>query len=55
MNDVARIISKDVEVTNGVIHVIDHVLDPILRTVKDVVDNEQNYTIFREALKLRYG
>lgn len=52
VNDVARIISKDVEVTNGVIHVIDHVLDPILRTVKDVVDNEQNYTIFREALKL---
>lgn len=52
VNDVARIVSKDVEVTNGVIHVIDKVLDPVLRTLKDVVETEPSYSIFREALRL---
>lgn len=52
VNDYARIISKDVEVINGVIHVVDKVLDPVLRTVKDIVGAEPSYSIFSEALRL---
>lgn len=52
INDYARIISKDIEVTNGVLHIIDKVLDPILRTVRDIVADDKSYSVFYEALTL---
>lgn len=52
VNDSSRIVQRDIEVINGYLHKIDKVLDPITESVWDLINKNDNYSIFREALKL---
>ena len=51
VNDTALIVRKDIEVINGYLHQLNRVLDPITRTVWDVLETTDNYSIFREAVR----
>ena len=48
----SRIIVKDIEVTNGYIHVIDKVLSPSTATVGDLVMNTPNTSFFGRLLDI---
>lgn len=52
VNDTALIIRKDITALNGYIHKIDRLLDPITISVWDIINGNENYSIFREAIKL---
>lgn len=52
VNDASLIIRKDIEAINGYMHKIDRLLDPITESVWDLIAKEENYSIFREAIKL---
>lgn len=52
VNDNALIVRRDIEVINGYLHKIDQVLDPIVRTVWDIISENPNYSIFKEAVVL---
>jgi uncharacterized surface protein with fasciclin (FAS1) repeats len=51
VNDVARVIERDVVTVNGIIHVLDHVIEPIFETVWDIVRNDNKFSIFSAALE----
>lgn len=52
VNDTALIIEKDIEVINGYIHILERVLEPIMTSVWDVLNRDENgFTIFRDAVK----
>ncbi|MDE6451813.1 MAG: fasciclin domain-containing protein, partial [Odoribacter sp.] len=51
VNDTALIIRKDIEVINGYLHQLDRVLDPITETVWDLLRENENYSIFRQAVE----
>lgn len=51
VNDTALIVVKDIEVINGCLHQLNAVLDPITRTVWDVLNTTEDYSIFRDAVK----
>jgi uncharacterized surface protein with fasciclin (FAS1) repeats len=48
----ARIIDRDIRVSNGYIHVVDRTLDPVTRDIYTVVSSDPSYTIFAEGLAL---
>lgn len=48
----SKIIEKDVEVENGYIHVIDHVISPSNATVGDLIESTENMQFFGELLQL---
>src|SRR5690606_7191416 len=50
VNQNSLILQKDINVHNGVIHVIDNVLDPIRSGVVEVVSKEPEFSLFYEAL-----
>lgn len=50
INNYARIIVKDQEAINGTLHKIDKVLNPVIETVWDLINNDR-YSIFRDAIK----
>jgi len=50
LNKKAFIIKRDINVSNGWIHHIDHTLEPITATVFEVIDNMEGYEIFAEGL-----
>lgn len=52
VNSYGRIIEKDIVRTNGYIHVISEVLEPVTETVKEWLQAGQRYSIFLEAVKL---
>lgn len=41
---------KDIEAANGVIHILDHVLEPITESVWDALEANPSYSIFAEAI-----
>ena len=45
------LLQSDVAVGNGIIHVIDHVLQPAKFTVAQLIENDPKYAIFTQALK----
>jgi len=45
------IIEKDIRVSNGIIHCLDRMLEPITMTVWDIVSGNTRYSIFTDALK----
>ena len=49
VNDVSRIIEFDIEVTNGVVHVLDEVLIPVVETIWDRINTDQ-FSIMRDAI-----
>ena len=52
VNEYALIVKRDIQVINGYLHKIDKVLDPVVRTIWDVVSENPNYSIFKEAVEL---
>lgn len=51
INRQANLKQADIRVGNGIIHVIDHVLSPAKLTLAEMIDQDDNYSIFTEALK----
>jgi len=47
----ARIIKRDIVCENGIIHIIDEVLEPIRLTVAQKIEMDPRYSIFSKALK----
>lgn len=50
LNKEAIVINRDVPVSNGMVHHLDHVLEPITMTVIDVMEAVGGYSIFLEGL-----
>ncbi len=51
LNKEALITEADVELGNGILHVIDNVLDPPSKSVGEMIEENSDYSIFTEALK----
>lgn len=51
INRTATIDTRDIELSNGIVHTIDRVLPPIVKTVPQLIEENPNYSIFTEALK----
>jgi uncharacterized surface protein with fasciclin (FAS1) repeats len=51
INGYAGIIKGNIRLTNGIIHIIDHVLDPITITLAQLIESKPEYSIFTQALK----
>ncbi len=51
INRQANIIQSDITVGNGIIHTIDHVLQPAKFSVAQMVESDPKYTIFTRVLK----
>ena len=54
VNRTGRIVEPDIEVHNGVVHAIDHVLVPSDETLGALLDQMPDFTIFAEALRLTH-
>lgn len=60
INKTIRIIERDIEVHNGVIHIVDNVISPNkdfvcdILTQPDVIGTEQTFNLFAEALKVTH-
>ena len=52
LNKNAKIIKKDIRVNNGIVHVVDKVLDPVTKDIYSLVSENPAYTIFSEGLRL---
>lgn len=50
VNENSAIITQDIEVSNGIIHVIDEVLNPSTLTIVQAIAYDENFKIFNEAL-----
>jgi uncharacterized surface protein with fasciclin (FAS1) repeats len=51
INDMARIIKQNIEMSNGVIHVIDQMLIPVTLNTGELLEITPGQSIFNEALK----
>lgn len=51
VNESAKLVSRDLEMTNGILHVIDAVLDPVVETAWQVLQRNEKYSIFAEAVE----
>ncbi|GAA3941678.1 fasciclin domain-containing protein [Chitinophaga oryziterrae] len=51
VNRQANIIESNIRVGNGIIHVIDHVLQPAVYTLAAMIENDPRYSIFSQAVK----
>jgi uncharacterized surface protein with fasciclin (FAS1) repeats len=51
VNRQANIVQSDITVGNGIIHVIDEVLQPARFSVAQLVENNPKYSVFTQALK----
>lgn len=52
LNKVAIITKRDIRVSNGYVHYIDHVMEPITDNVYDVLDADGGFEIFKQGLDL---
>ncbi|MCU4163417.1 fasciclin domain-containing protein [Carboxylicivirga caseinilyticus] len=50
VNSESKIISKDIELHNGIVHVLDKVLNPTESTVVEAISEDENFKLFSEAL-----
>jgi uncharacterized surface protein with fasciclin (FAS1) repeats len=48
----SKIIKRDILTANGLIHVLDRVIDPVTLSVFELVANDPSYNIFSEGLRL---
>lgn len=48
----SKVVEKDIEVENGYLHVVDHVISPSNATVGDLIETTENTTFFGDLLKL---
>lgn len=51
VNKLAKITKSNIRVGNGIIHVLDHVLNPATLTLAKSIEANQRYTYFTQALK----
>jgi uncharacterized surface protein with fasciclin (FAS1) repeats len=51
INKQAGILQANVRVGNGIIHVVDHVLQPARSTIAEMISNDARYAMFAAALK----
>lgn len=51
INREARVIHRDIELSNGVIHVLNNTLTPVVKSVIEKLEELGNYTIFVEAAR----
>jgi uncharacterized surface protein with fasciclin (FAS1) repeats len=51
INRQANMLQADITLGNGIIHVIDHVLQPAKFSVAQLIENNPKYSIFTQALK----
>jgi uncharacterized surface protein with fasciclin (FAS1) repeats len=51
INDNSRVIRPNIEMSNGIIHVIDQILIPATLTIGEIIDMSVEQSIFNEALK----
>lgn len=51
INEEALVVEKDISTSNGIIHGIDNVLDPVIKSVAELIADNEEYSIFTEALK----
>jgi uncharacterized surface protein with fasciclin (FAS1) repeats len=51
VNDMARVIERDVVTVNGIIHVLDRVIEPIFETLWGVLQKKSDFSIFTAALE----
>lgn len=51
INREAMVVHRDVELSNGMVHILDHTLTPIVKSVIEKLEELGNYTIFVEAAK----
>jgi uncharacterized surface protein with fasciclin (FAS1) repeats len=49
INRSSKIITRDIILTNGVVHIIDKVLEPVDYTVRDLIFNTADFSIFKAA------
>ena len=52
LNKVAKIVNRDIRVSNGYIHEIDHVLEPITTNIYDKIASMPEYSLFKQGLDL---
>lgn len=52
LNKTAKIIKKNIKVNNGMIHIIDSVLDPVTKDIYTLLSEDPAYRIFSEGLRL---
>jgi len=52
VNKSIRISKRDIQAANGVIQLIDKVIDPVTISVYDLVENNPSFSLFTEGLKL---
>ena len=51
INKQANIIEKNIKLGNGILHIIDGVLEPAMQTTASMIENDPRFTIFTQALK----
>ena len=51
VNDKATILQRDISCENGIIHIIDEVLDPIINTLAQELESNPKFSIYTQALK----
>ena len=51
INNNSAILKKDIEVSNGIIHEIDHVIDPTLLNIVQAIASNPRFSILAKALK----
>lgn len=51
LNKKAKIIKRDILAANGIVHHIDYVLEPITKSVYDILAEYPGYSIFRQGLE----
>lgn len=52
VNKIAKIIKRDIRTANGLIHIIDHTIDPVSKDAYTVISENPSYKIFAEGLRL---
>lgn len=51
INKYAEVLHADMRFSNGIIHSIDHVLEPVKESAAQIIENDDKYSIFTQALK----
>lgn len=50
LNKVAKIVDRDIKVSNGYIHEIDHVLEPVTISIYDLIASKPEFSLFKQGL-----
>jgi uncharacterized surface protein with fasciclin (FAS1) repeats len=51
INKTSKIIKRNINVSNGVVHHIDKVIDPISKSVYEILESNPSFSLFTEGLK----